>query len=904
MDAILGVLDDRASLPRVVALSGEAGMGKTSLWRAALDAAAERSFRVLSCRTSEAETGFAFAGLADVLAPTADEVLPELPPLQRRALEAALLLGESEVPIDERAVGAACLGALRLVAARSPVCLAVDDLQWLDAASLSALRFALARLEHEPVAALMTIREDVPTWLRRTVTEPRLEPLRIGGLSVGATNELLRSRLDTAFPRRILVRIWETSRGNPFFALELADALQRQGTTLTRDELPIPENLDELLRERLASLGPAALAAARVVAALADPTTRIVESALGRRFDAALDDALAAQVLELDGGHVRLTHPLLGLAVLRSLSPARRRTLHARLAGVVTTSEERARHLALAAIGPDRDIAAALEDAARSAQARGAPTEAAELAEQALVLTPEDDLADARRRRFLAVDRYFVAGDAQHAAALLEDVLAVAAPGSERAVVLVRLGDVKFYGRPREAEKLYRQALVEADGDVATEALAHLRQADLMRWGDGIDAGMAHATRAVEAASRTDDRSLQCMARGTLGEWQFRAGRGIQHSAMEQAVSLERTLPDWPLVSGPTEHLCHQLVWAGELDRGRSLLLEVLDARRAARDAGSEAWTLWNLGLLEWRAGNWDTAERHTAEALDLQAQLADVTGSDEFPAAIVAAHRGRISEARERAVRSIAHGDAEGVEIERSGHSWVLGFIELSLGQPEGALEHLRVAYELRNRFMREPAQRLELGDLLEALVAVGDLGDAERILAEWQPRAEALDRAWALALLARGHGLVHADRGDLDAAFASFAHALDQHARADDPFHEARTMLALGRTQRRAKRRALARATLEDALDRFERLGAPLWAEQTRAELRRIGGRAPSGGELTEGESRIADLVAAGRTNREVAAELFLTQHSVETALTRIYRKLGVRSRAELVRLFAAKT
>ena len=163
MDAILGVLDDRASLPRVVALSGEAGMGKTSLWRAALDAAAERSFRVLSCRTSEAETGFAFAGLADVLAPTADEVLPELPPLQRRALEAALLLGESEVPIDERAVGAACLGALRLVAARSPVCLAVDDLQWLDAASLSALRFALARLEHEPVAALMTIRGDVPT---------------------------------------------------------------------------------------------------------------------------------------------------------------------------------------------------------------------------------------------------------------------------------------------------------------------------------------------------------------------------------------------------------------------------------------------------------------------------------------------------------------------------------------------------------------------------------------------------------------------------------------------------------------------------------------------------------------------------------------------------------------------
>jgi DNA-binding CsgD family transcriptional regulator len=204
----------------------------------------------------------------------------------------------------------------------------------------------------------------------------------------------------------------------------------------------------------------------------------------------------------------------------------------------------------------------------------------------------------------------------------------------------------------------------------------------------------------------------------------------------------------------------------------------------------------------------------------------------------------------------------------------------------------------------MLDPAERLELGDLLEALIAVGDLGEAEEILATWQERADALDRAWALAILARSRGLLLAARGDFEGAFPSFERALAEHARSTDPFQRARTLLALGKTQRRAKRRAAARTTLEEALAAFERLGAPLWADQARAELARIGGRAPARGDLTEAERRIAELVAEGRTNREVAAALFLTDHSVETALTRVYRKLGVRSRSELARLLSAKT
>jgi DNA-binding CsgD family transcriptional regulator len=232
-----------------------------------------------------------------------------------------------------------------------------------------------------------------------------------------------------------------------------------------------------------------------------------------------------------------------------------------------------------------------------------------------------------------------------------------------------------------------------------------------------------------------------------------------------------------------------------------------------------------------------------------------------------------------------------------------VLGFIELSLGDPSAALEHLRRGYELKNLMsMREPGSRWELGDLLEALIAVGELDEADEVLATWEPRAAALDRSWALAILARCRALLLAALGDLDGAFASFERALSEHARSGtDPFHHARTLLALGRTRRRVKQRGLARTTLEDAGARFERLGAPLWADQTRAELARIGGRAPSRGELTEAERRIARLVAEGRTNREVAAALFLTEHSVETALTRIYLKLGVRSRAALAHQLA---
>jgi DNA-binding CsgD family transcriptional regulator len=905
MDAIVQLLEAREQLSGAALLSGEAGIGKTTVWLAGIDAATDRGYRILSSRSSEVEAHFSFGGLADLLGDVTGDILHELPPIQQRALEAALLLGEAEIGADDRAVAAAFLGALRVLASDSPVCLAVDDVQWLDAASLAALRYALARLEEEPIAALLAVRGDVPAWLRRAVPQERLYAVEVGALSVGAIRELLRVRLDATFPRPTLVRLWETSRGNPLFALELAAALQQKGTLAAGEELPIPTGLDELLRARLDDLSPAALEVARAIAALADPTVSLLETALGAHFDRGLADALDARILELDGERVRFTHPLLGSVVAARQTPARRRSLHARLAEVVPSAEERARHLALATVEPHNNVASRLEEAATAAKARGAPAAAADLAEQAFGLTPLANVEDARRRLFLAADRYHVAGDTDRATALLERARAEAAPGAERAAVLVQLGDVLCLPRPREARALFQQALAEVEGDdAALEAAVHLKIADSMRWGAGIEPGVAHATLAVQAASRTDDSLLRCSTIAVLADWRFRAGHGLARADMEEAVAVERRLPGWPIVGGPTEFFCHQLVWAAEPEPTRRLLLEILAVRRARNEPGDEAWALWNLGLLEWRAGSWEEADRYAMESLELLTQLGRVMPPDEFPAAVIAAHRGRIDEARARAQGALGRAETEGIAIGEAGHHWVLGFIELSLGNPGAALGHLRRSYEVRNTFMREPGMRVELGDLLEALIASGELGQAQSILSVWEPRSVELDRAWASAILARCRGLLHAARGDLDDAFARFDSALAEHARSTDSFHHARTLLALGRTQRRAKRRGAARATLSDALDRFEQLGAPLWAERTRAELARIGGRASSRDELTDAESRIAALVAEGMTNREVAAALFLTEHSVETSLTRVYRKLGVRSRTELASQYVAKT
>jgi DNA-binding CsgD family transcriptional regulator len=530
--------------------------------------------------------------------------------------------------------------------------------------------------------------------------------------------------------------------------------------------------------------------------------------------------------------------------------------------------------------------------------ARGAAAAAAELAELAVRLTPSEDVEDVRKRVLDCADRHCEAGDGRRAIALLEQAYKTAPEGAVRAAVLLRLArTVHEIVGPREAVDLYREALAEAEGDDALVAEIHLSLAGGVAVTEDRNRGLAHAELAVQAASRVGDAALRCDALATFGFLHFREGGGVPRERMEEALALERSLAQWPLPAPATSTLSLQLVWSGELERARRLIDEWRQALNVREDP-EEAHALWLLSLLEWRAGNWELGARHAADLLVLLAQFGrEVDPRRELPAALIAAHQGHIDDARDRSERSLALAEAHGVRIAQSGHCSVLGFIEFSRGDATAALGYLERAWDIRDSVrLLEPGFHLELADTLEALIAVGELEKAETRLIPVEERSRALDRSWALAITARCRALLLAARGDLAGAQAGFQRALAEHARTQDPFQHARTLLAFGVTQRRAKQRGAARLTLEQALAIFERLGAPLWAEQARTELRRIGGRASSRGELTEAERRIVALVAEGRTNRDVAAALFVTEHTVEGALTRAYRKLGVRSRSEL--------
>jgi DNA-binding CsgD family transcriptional regulator len=264
-----------------------------------------------------------------------------------------------------------------------------------------------------------------------------------------------------------------------------------------------------------------------------------------------------------------------------------------------------------------------------------------------------------------------------------------------------------------------------------------------------------------------------------------------------------------------------------------------------------------------------------------------------------VRASLGFETEARENADRALELAGEHSAAVARIHSVWALGLLELSLDRPAEAVEVLsRERARLLSAGVGEPGAVRFVSDEIEALVALGRLEDAVALVRWLEERGRALNRASALAAAGRCSGLLAAARGEIDIALRSFEGALAAHERVQMPFEHARTLLVFGSVQRRARKRSAARETLDRALSAFEQLGATLWAERAQAELGRIAGRAPAGWGLTATEYRVAELVAAGLTNREAAARLFLTQKTVEFHLRNVYRKLGVRSRTELAR------
>jgi DNA-binding CsgD family transcriptional regulator len=906
-------LDSLPTGPSALLLSGEAGIGKTTVWKEGLDGALQRRYRTLSCGPVEAETRLSYAALGDLLEPVLEEALPTLPEPQRRALEVALLRAPSSgARANQRAISLAVLGCLRSVASTTPVVVAIDDIQWTDLPSVRVLQFVVRRLKGDPVGLISAARgtdgaED-PLGVAPSFSEDRVHRIHIGPLSAEAIERVIRDKVADGFPRTTLLALHETSGGNPFFAQEIGRALLRRGGEMAAGgRPPIPERLAELVEDRLEGLPAKTLEALEIVSALSTPTLDAIAAAIDpSEVDRRLDPALVSGVVEVVGDRLRFSHPLLASAVYQKIPPARRRELHARLATIVRDPEERARHLALSVEGPDVAVAAALEEAALLASSRGAPQSAAELWEMARRATPPDRGEDLVRRTHQAGLAHYECGDTSLGRSVLEQAVDLSMAGPVRGRVLLELGmGIGETEGWREAWAVFEAARGEAGDDLALRARVeqNLGYAWLFR-GD-LAASERHARAALQLAEELQEPRVMAEAFQAYPFVEFLLGRGVDQEMLDRGIALEGHMEgEFKSQVLRASHVVAQLLkFTDRLDEARRTFTELLGDAAAHGVEGAIPQFRYHLAELECRAGNWDAAMEHAQEsrAAAQRIRMGAMAAEGHFAVGLVEAHLGRADPARLEALEGLRVAEAAGEILHLIPNLAVLGFLELSLGRPAEADAYLSRAIELERAMgVREPAYFRLVPDEVEALIALGRLDEAEALLAPFEEAGRNLDRAWAIATGARCRALALAARGDLAGASAAADEAVREHDRLPLPFELGRTLLVRGAVERRAKRKREARDTLTKALEVFDGLGAALWADKARAELARIGGRAPSSLELTPTEDKVAALVAAGSTNREVADALFVSVHTVEANLKRIYRKLGVRSRTELASKF----
>jgi DNA-binding CsgD family transcriptional regulator len=894
-------------------IQGAPGIGKSTLWHAGIATAHDRGYRVLACQPAEAEAQLSFAAIADLLEPVLVDTLPRLPGPQRRALELALLRADSEESADERAVAFGLLSVLRAVARSGPTLVAVDDWQWLDTPSARMLGFVLRRLEEEPVRVLATVRADagagVAAGLERDLGEGRLDRLEVEPLGLAALHRLAAARAGVSLPRRTLLKIQSAADGNLVFALEIVRALAARDDSLSPGEaLPVPATLNELVAQRVAKLPVVTRDTLLAAAALAQPTARLLRAVDGRWFPASvLAAAERAELVVLEGDRVRFCHPLIAAAVYADAGQEDRRRLHRRLARVVTEPEERARHLALAADGPSRDVADALDDAADTARARGAPDAGAELYELAAGATPPDQPEMRRRRQVDAAEQHFVGGDRRQARDLLERVLPGCPPGRERARVLRLLGEVRYHDDSfPEAGRLLRLALAESGGDLAERAAINTDLAYVAHAYERLPMAAEYARAAVAAAEEYGRPGLlaEVLAAATIVE--FLLGHGLDEQRLRRALAQEDITRRTPAPMRPSAIHGALMSWVGRPDVARDSLEGI---RARLLDLGDEAalpFLAFVLAPAACSRGDLAAAVRHGEEGLEAAARVGtDVLLAYALTAmAFADAYIGRTGTALDRAGRAVALFDKVGC---RGWASWplsVLGFVYLSMDDAAAAAAALRPLLEvLPLAGVQEPAAIPFVPEAVQALIMIGDLDTAGPVLDWFEERGQDLDRPWALATGFRCRALLRAARGDLDGAFDALEQALHQHERLEHPVERARTLFVLGQLQRRANQRRRARETLERARSIFDEVGASQWSRRATEELARLGLHRPAGPGLTPRERQVAENAAMGATNNQIAAALFISPKTVEANLARVYRKLGISSRAELGAWMAAE-
>jgi DNA-binding NarL/FixJ family response regulator len=877
--------------PAALVISGEAGIGKSTLWRAGVSSAQSRSFRVLLCRPAEVEARLSFIALADLLEGIPEEVIASLPQPQREALGVALRRADTTGELDRVALARGALTAISSVASGGPTLVAIDDAQWLDAPSRDALQFVFRRLVGgERVGLFATVRGDdvgAPLEIDAALPPDRITRLLLRPLAPADLERLVRSHADLSLPRPSWRAVYRVSGGNPFFALQIAEAVTRKGGLAPGEEPPLPESLTAALRDRLASLSGPVRRTLLHASALGKPTAALLRAAAAD--DAGLDAALEVRVLELDGDRLRFAHPLLATAVYSEASAGDRREAHRLLAEFVGDPEERAVHLGRGSDVPDETVAATLEAAADRAAQRGVPETAAELAEHAERVTPASQVEDAARRATKAARYSGRAGDTGRSVAILRRLVATLPVGRPRAAALALLGFIV------QDEGTLLRAVDEVAGDPELLSVVHTDLATIrLRRGDRA-ASVAHGRAALSAAKTSGDAEalVEALTARALPEAHGQAERALV--LLDRAADLERTLKSpLSLINSPSTWRGAVLLNADRFGDAREALEDAYQ-RGLALGHASRAVPLTYLVELECRVGNWDRALAQSLEADALWSGGGGVAWT-LVGRALIEAHLGNVEAARTAGLRNIEL-VRELDLITRARTEAALGLLELSLGNFAAALDRLDALVKLPDgEPLRDaPAFRAN-ADAVEALLGLGRTEEASDLVQTLERRARSVDLPSRIAASARCRALALAALGDVAAARAAISEANAVHAYHHEPFEHARTLLAAGALERRAKRKAQAREALEQAHTIFEQLGARLWCERARLELARTGVHRTTGGELSAAEQRVADLAAGGATNKAIAAQLFMSVKTVEAHLSRVYRKLGVHSRTEL--------